>query len=253
MKLVLKITCSVTILFINGLFLTAIAQIKPTTAIERLKGLEKRKLLEQNSLLKDIQFRNVGPTQMNGRVVDIEVNPIDPTEFYVAYASGGLWHTVNNGLSFVPIFDKENAITIGDIAINWTSRIIWVGTGEVNSSRSSYSGTGVFKSVNNGKSWDYLGLPESHHIGKIILHPTNANIAWVAVLGHLYSPNKERGVYKTTDGGNTWKLTFVNATSTARWFKIPGLSCAVPHAGIEFIGVLLIDIHFNSTGIFIYT
>jgi len=207
MKLLLKITCSVTILFINGLFLTAIAQIKPTSAVERMKGLEKRKLLEQNSLLKDIQFINIGPTQMNGRVVDMEVNPADPTEFYVAYASGGLWHTVNNGLSFVPIFDKENAISIGDIAVNWTSRIIWVGTGEVNSSRSSYSGTGMFKSANNGKNWDYLGLPESHHIGKIILHPTNANIAWGAVLGHLYSPNKERGVYKTTDGGNTWKLT----------------------------------------------
>ena len=85
MKLLIKITCSVTILFINGLFLTAIAQIKPTSAVERLKGLEKRKVLEQNSLLKDIQFRNIGPTQMNGRVIDIEVNPDDPTEFYVAY------------------------------------------------------------------------------------------------------------------------------------------------------------------------
>jgi Sortilin, neurotensin receptor 3, len=147
-------------------------------------------------------------------VVDIEVNPADPTEFYVAYATAGLWHTVNNGLSFEPLFDKEDVISIGDIAVNWPSagntgksRIIWVGTGEVNSSRSSYSGNGVYKSVDNGKSWQWLGLPESHHIGEIILHPTNDNIAWVAAMGHLYSANKERGVYKTTDGGKTWKQT----------------------------------------------
>ncbi|MEL4419699.1 hypothetical protein, partial [Shewanella algae] len=86
---------------------------------------------------------------------------------------------------------------------NWNQRIIWVGTGEVNSSRSSYAGMGVYKSSDNGKSWEWLGLPESHHIGKIQLHPTNPNVAWVAALGHLYSPNKERGVYKTIDGGKS--------------------------------------------------
>ena len=208
-----KFTFSFTIVLLSGIFLTSVAQIKPTGAAERLNGLQKRKLLENNSLLKDIAWRNIGPTQMNGRVVDIEVNPTDPTEFYVAYASGGLWHTVNNGLSFVPIFEKEDAYGIGDIAVKWPaaqgskSSIIWVGTGEANSSRSSYSGTGVYKSINNGQSWEYLGLPESHHIGEIILHPADDNIAWVAVLGHLYSPNKERGVYKTTDGGKTWQQT----------------------------------------------
>lgn len=186
---------------------SATAQIKPTAAAERINGLQKRKLLEDKSVLKNISFRNIGPVQMNGRVVDIEANPNDPTEFYVAYASGGLWYTHTNGLSFTPIFDKEDAITIGDVAINWKTGTIWVGTGEVNSSRSSYSGIGVYKSNDNGKTWQYLGLPESHHIGKIVLHPTNDNIAWVSVLGHLYSPNKERGVYKTTDGGKNWKQT----------------------------------------------
>jgi photosystem II stability/assembly factor-like uncharacterized protein len=190
------------------------AQIKPGSAGERLKGLEKKILLEQSSLVKDVKFRNIGPTIMSGRVVDIEVNPQNPNEFYVAYATGGLWHTLNNGQSFIPIFDNENTITIGDIAINWSNKIIWVGTGEVNSSRSSYAGIGVFKSNNNGKSWQYLGLPESHHIGKIQLHPTNVNIAWVAVLGHLYSANKERGIYKTTDGGNTWKQTLFTDNNT---------------------------------------
>jgi photosystem II stability/assembly factor-like uncharacterized protein len=183
------------------------AQIKPSTASERLNGLQKRKLLEDNSLLKDIKFRNIGPSVMSGRVVDIEVNPADPTEFYVAYATGGLWYTTNNGQSLVPVFDKENVIGIGDIAVNWSAKTIWVGTGEANSSRSSYAGIGVYKSNNNGKTWEYLGLPESQHIGKIVLHPSNDNIAWVAVLGHLYSANKERGVYKTIDGGKTWKQT----------------------------------------------
>ena len=98
-------------------------------------------------------------------------------------------------------------IGIGDIAVNWKTREIWVGTGEVNSSRSSYAGMGVYKSSDNGKSWEWLGLPESHHIGKIQLHPSNPQTAWVAVLGSLYSPNKNRGVYKTTDGGKTWKQT----------------------------------------------
>ncbi len=183
------------------------AQVKPTSASEHLKKLDQRKESLQRSILNNTSFRNVGPSIMSGRVADLEVNPDDPTEFYVAYASGGLWHTVNNGQSFVPIFDSVDVLIMGDIAVNWQTRTIWVGTGEVNSSRSSYAGIGVYRSTNNGKSWDYLGLPESHHIGKIQLHPTNDNIAWVAVLGHLYSPNKDRGIYKTTDGGKSWNHT----------------------------------------------
>ena len=183
------------------------AQVQPTPAAERLKVTEQRKALESKSVLNEIKFRNIGPTIMSGRVVDIDANPEDPTEFYVAYATGGLWHTTNNGQSFTPIMDNLDLLFIGDIAVNWTSvpRTIWVGTGEVNSSRSSYAGMGIYRSADNGKSWEYLGLPESHHIGKIQLHPTDNNIVWVAALGHLYSANKDRGVYKTTDGGKTWK------------------------------------------------
>ncbi|HWH63131.1 MAG TPA: hypothetical protein VNS50_07640, partial [Ginsengibacter sp.] len=177
----------------------------PTKASDRLNGLAKRKLLQSQSLLKDIKFRNIGPAVMSGRVVDVDVNPNDPTEFYVAYATGGLWYTTNNGQSFVPVFDHEDVIGLGDIAVNWRDGEIWVGTGESNSSRSSYSGIGIYKSIDTGRTWQYLGLPESQHIGKIILHPQNKNIAWVAAIGHLYSANKERGVYKTTDGGKTWK------------------------------------------------
>ncbi len=186
---------------------TAQSQMKPTSATERMKSITQRKELKEKSLVNNIGFRNIGPSVMSGRVVDIDANPEDATEFYVAYASGGLWYTHNNGQSFVPIFDSADIITIGDIAVNWKTKTIWVGTGEVNSSRSSYAGIGLYRSVNNGKTWDYIGLPESHHIGKIQLHPTNNEIAWVAALGHLYSPNKERGVYKTVDGGKNWKLT----------------------------------------------
>jgi photosystem II stability/assembly factor-like uncharacterized protein len=190
-----------------------VAQVKPTSADVRMKAVQQRKQLQQ-SPVNNTSFRNIGPTVMSGRVVDMEVNPDDPTEFYVAYASGGLWHTTNNGQSFTPIFDSEDIMTIGDIAMHWKTRTLWVGTGEVNSSRSSYAGMGVFKTTNNGKNWEYLGLPESHHIGEIEVHPTDPNTAWVAVLGHLYSPNKERGVYKTTDGGKTWRLTLSSDANT---------------------------------------
>lgn len=198
--------------------LVVFTQVNPTPAAERMQGMDQRRKLQAQSPLNEIKFRNIGPAIMSGRVVDVDVNPEDPTEFYVAYATGGLWHTTNNGQSFTPIMDSLDMLFIGDIAVNWekttvakgvstSDRIIWVGTGEVNSSRSSYAGVGIYKSNNNGKSWEYLGLPESHHIGKIQLHPGNDKVAWVAVLGHLYSPNKERGVYKTSDGGKTWKQT----------------------------------------------
>jgi hypothetical protein len=148
-----------TVLGMN-IFLFAFAQVMPTPASERMKAVEQRQKLEKASVLNDIAFRNVGPSIMSGRVVDLDVNPEDPTEFYVAYSTGGLWQTTNNGQSFTPIMDSLDIIFIGDIAVNWSapaaSRIIWVGTGEANSSRSSYAGTGVYKTNNNGKTWSIL-------------------------------------------------------------------------------------------------
>jgi photosystem II stability/assembly factor-like uncharacterized protein len=204
------------LLTISALFCTLFvqAQIKATSAQERLKSIDQRKQLLSRSTLNETGFRNIGPSVMSGRVVDIEVNPQDPTEFYVAYASGGLWQTKNNGQSFTSIFDSVDVLTIGDIAVNWQNRHIWVGTGEVNSSRSTYAGLGVYRSSNNGKSWEYLGLPESHHIGKIQLSAKDPNTAWVAVLGHLYSESKERGIYKTIDAGKTWNQTLAIDANT---------------------------------------
>ncbi len=154
---------------------------------------------------------------MSGRVVDISVSPFDPTIFYVAYASGGLWKTTNNGISFSPLFDNQASMTIGDIAVDWKhGETIWVGTGENNSSRSSYAGTGIYKSIDTGKTWQNVGLAETQHIGRIIIDPDNPNIVLVAALGHLYSPNKERGIFKTTDGGKTWKKTlYINDNTGA--------------------------------------
>lgn len=190
--------------------------VSATSANERMAGYEQRKKLTEASLVKNLKFKNVGPTVMSGRVVDIDANPDKPSEFYVAYASGGLWFTDNNGQSFTPLFDNEAVMTIGDIAVEWKSGTIWVGTGENNSSRSSFSGVGMYKSTDKGKTWQHLGLPDSQHIGRIALHPTDPNIVWVAALGHLYSFNAERGIFKTTDGGKTWKKTlYINEKTGA--------------------------------------
>jgi photosystem II stability/assembly factor-like uncharacterized protein len=200
---------------------------KGTPATERIAGYTKKNLTEKNSIVTNLSFHNVGPTVMSGRVVDIDVNPADPTKFYVAYASGGVFYTNNNGTTFTPVFDDQPLIDIGDIAVNWTNQDqpeIWVGTGECNSSRSSYAGTGIFHSTNGGKSWEYKGLSETHHIGKIILSGADKKTILVAAAGHLYTPNKERGVFKSTDGGTTWKQTlFIDEnTGVIDMFADPG-------------------------------
>ncbi len=187
-----------------------------TPALERIKSYDQKKSLTENSLVKNLPFRSVGPTIFGGRISEVAVNPNNPNEFYAAYASGGLWHTKNNGQTLQPLFQNEMVITTGAIAVDWKNDVLWLGTGEVNSSRSSYAGLGMYKSIDGGKTWEHKGLGESHHIGRIVLHPTDPNTLWVAVLGHLYSPNQERGVYKTTDGGATWKkVLFVNADAGA--------------------------------------
>jgi photosystem II stability/assembly factor-like uncharacterized protein len=163
--------------------------------------------MAQNSMFTQVKAANIGPTIMSGRVVDVAVNPKNPTEFYVAYASGGLWYTNNNGTSFSPVMDSAETVNCGSVTVDWTSGTIWVGTGEVNSSRSSYAGVGVLKSSDKGKTWQNLGLNDSHHISRIWVNPTNTNELVVSAVGHLYSTNKERGIYKSNDGGKSWKQT----------------------------------------------
>jgi photosystem II stability/assembly factor-like uncharacterized protein len=179
----------------------------------RLQAFETRKRLRAESLVGNVPLQNIAPTITSGRVVDVAVNENDPSAFLVAYASGGLWLTTSNGSTFSPLFDHQAVMTIGDIAATWQAQpslqpqTIWVGTGESNSSRSSYAGAGIYKSEDGGKTWQNKGLGETQHISRIILHPTDSNTLWVAAIGHLYSSNPERGVFKTTDGGKTWEKT----------------------------------------------
>jgi photosystem II stability/assembly factor-like uncharacterized protein len=150
-------------------------------------------------------FRSIGPMQQSGRFVDVAVPELEPTTIYMATASGGLWKSVNNGISWESIFDNQPVIALGDIAVAPSNpSIVYVGTGEHTSSRSTYWGDGVYKSTDAGKTWTNVGLADTHHIGRVVIDPKNPDIVYVAALGHLYSANAERGVYKTIDGGKTW-------------------------------------------------
>ena len=185
---------------------------QPATNSELVKkALQEKQKLTEASIIKNIPFTNIGPTIMSGRLADIDVNPNDPTEFYVGYASGGLWYTNNNGTTFTPLLDSSPTQNVGDIAIDWKNGTIWVGTGEKNSSRSSYAGIGMLKSTDQGKTWEHIGLADSHHISRVVINPNNSNEVVVGVIGHLYSSNEERGIFKTVDGGKSWtKTLFIN-------------------------------------------
>ncbi len=124
---------------------------------------------------------------------------------YVAYATGGLWRTDDWGLTWAPLFDGESSFGIGDFQMARDGETLWVGTGESNSQRTSYAGTGVFKSTDGGKNWSNMGLNDTHHIGKVAISPKNENVVFVGAIGHLYTANNERGVFRTTDGGKTWQ------------------------------------------------
>lgn len=161
--------------------------------------------LDEASLFHGLEWRNIGPVIQGGRVVDIESVPGKPYSFLVAYASGGLWRTDNNGVTFEPIFDANPTIVMGDIAVDPSNPDrIWVGTGENNSSRSSYGGHGVYRSDDGGATWTFTGLGDSDRIGRIAVDPRNGDVVYVGVLGKLYTPGGERGVFKTTDGGESW-------------------------------------------------
>ncbi len=156
--------------------------------------------------LKNFQAREVGPSATGGRIVDIAVNPKNPYHIFAAAASGGLFETKNNGTTWQCIFQNEGTLSIGDVAVDPSNvKNIWVGTGEANNQRSSLWGDGIYKTEDGGKTWKNMGLKDSHHIGRIIVDPKDSNVVYVAALGHLYSFNEERGLFKTTDGGKTWK------------------------------------------------
>lgn len=203
-------------LLTSGVMLFAFAKAysqQPATSVQlQEQAIQQKEQSLQNSIVKNVPFENIGPSIMSGRVVDLAVNPEKSTEFYVGYASGGLWYTDNNGTTFTPVMDNAPTQNVGEVTVDWKSGTIWVGTGENNSSRSSYAGIGLLKSTDKGATWENMGLIDSHHIGRILINPANPDEVVVGALGHLYSDNEERGIYKTKDGGKTWKKTlFIDA------------------------------------------
>ncbi|MBS0010115.1 MAG: hypothetical protein KFF49_01810, partial [Bacteroidales bacterium] len=156
--------------------------------------------------LNSFSFRSIGPALTSGRISDIAVNPDNHKEFWVTAAAGNVWKTVNGGVTFDPVFDNEGSYSMGCVVIDPTnSNVVWVGTGENNNQRSVSYGDGVYKSTDGGKSWKNMGLKRSEHIGMITIDPRNPDIVYVAAYGPLWSAGGDRGIYKTTDGGETWE------------------------------------------------
>jgi photosystem II stability/assembly factor-like uncharacterized protein len=156
-------------------------------------------------LLAPFKFRSIGPASMGGRIDDVEVAPSDHNVIYIGYAVGGVWKSVNNGTTWEPVFDTYTVASVGDIAIHPTNPdIVYVGTGEGNNRQTSSFGDGIYKTTDGGKSFQNIGLKETQTIARVVIDPKNPETVYVAALGHLFGPNPERGVYKTTDGGKTW-------------------------------------------------
>lgn len=162
----------------------------------------------KSSIFTGLKFRNIGPAFMSGRISDIAIHPKNNSIWYVAVSSGGVWKTSNAGTTFAPIFDHQGSFAIGCVTVDANNpHIVWVGTGENNGGRHIAYGDGIYKSEDDGKSWKNMGLKNSEHISKIIVHPTNSDIIWVAAQGPLWSKAGERGLYKSVDGGKTWEKT----------------------------------------------
>src|SRR5205085_5393301 len=152
-----------------------------------------------------LRFRSIGPAFTSGRVIGFAVEPNNPSHYFVASASGGVWKTINNGNTWTPVFDREGSYSIGCIVLDPKNPLtVWVGTGENNSQRSVSYGNGLYKSDDGGKTWRNVGLRTSEHIGRIAIDPKDSNIVYVAAQGPLWGPGGDRGLYKTTDGGKTW-------------------------------------------------
>ncbi len=192
-----------TALLVLGLFIAVglSAQKKDKSEDEKAKY--------ESSAYSGLKFRGIGPALTSGRIADIAVNPDKPYEYYLAIASGGVWKTTNGGTTFEPIFDSQGSYSIGCVTMAPSNpHTVWVGTGENNNQRSVAYGDGVYKSTDGGKSWKNMGLENSEHIGMITIHPDNEDVVYVAAYGPLWKEGGDRGIYKTTDGGENWEKIF---------------------------------------------
>jgi photosystem II stability/assembly factor-like uncharacterized protein len=193
--------------------------IHSTDPALRMQWFDQHKKMKESSPYKEMSWQFLGPTNVSGRSTDIAVVTPKGKHYtiYVATASGGVWRTDNEGTTWEPIFDQEASTSIGDVTLAPTNnQIIWVGTGEPNIFRSSMAGSGVYKSIDGGKTWQHMGLTGTHTIARIVIHPKNPDILYVAASGHEWTDNAERGVYKTIDGGQTWsKVLYINERTGA--------------------------------------
>src|SRR6266511_4028992 len=163
-------------------------------------------------LLASFRFRSIGPASMGGRIDDIAVSESDPNIIYIGYAVGGVFKSENNGTTFEPVFETYGTASIGDIAIHPTNpNIVYVGTGEANNRQTTSFGDGIYKTTDGGKTFTHIGLRETQSIARIVIDPKNPDTVYVASPGHLFGPNPDRGIYKTTDGGKNWsKVKFID-------------------------------------------
>ncbi|MBN2173702.1 MAG: hypothetical protein JW731_06205, partial [Bacteroidales bacterium] len=207
---------SVIALNINGF---AQKVIEKTSEKDRLVWYNKHVKMTDESMFKNLQWQFVGPTNISGRMTDVEVVTPKGKNYtvYVGCASGGVWKTQNEGITWEPVFEHAMSTAIGDIALDpQDQNILWVGTGEANIFRSSNAGAGIYRTKDAGKTWEHLGLINTRTISRIIVHPENSDIVYVAASGNEWTTNEERGVYKTTDGGKSWeKILYVDEKTAA--------------------------------------
>ena len=190
-RLFLKV-CSLVLIFL----IYAVFQVKPLNAA----------YFADSDYFAGLKLRSIGPAGMSGRITCVDVVVDNPRIMYVGAATGGIWKSVDGGVTWKPIFDKQNTSSIGDITLNPVNpEIVWAGTGEANPRNSAGVGRGVFKSLNGGESWEFLGLEETERISRVLIDPYHPETVFVAAMGKTWGENPERGVFKTTDGGKTWK------------------------------------------------
>jgi photosystem II stability/assembly factor-like uncharacterized protein len=194
-------------------------RIHSTDPALRMKWFNQHVEMKKNTPFKDLKWQHIGPKNVSGRSTDIAVVTPKGKNYtiYVATASGGVWKTDNEGTTWKPIFDQEASTSIGDVTIAPSNNdIVWIGTGEPNIFRSSMAGSGVYKSTDGGKTWQHMGLTGTHTIARIVIHPKNPDVVYVAASGHEWTNNKERGVYKTVDGGKNWeKILYIDEETGA--------------------------------------
>ena len=168
-----------------------------------------------NKVFKDWKPRNIGPASMSGRVTTIDAEVANPNHIWIGAASGGVWKTNNAGVSWTPVFDEQPILNIGALAIQQSNpSVVWVGTGEGNPRNSISIGEGIYKTMDAGRTWKRMGLELTRNIHRVIIDPTNPNTVYAGAIGNPYGQSKNRGVYKTTDGGDTWnQILFTNDTS----------------------------------------